>query len=249
MTSHADVIASFRGALRGGPLPAGLSARDASELDRRMAVYRNNVAASLTAALAARFPVIRQLVGEEFFAAMAPIFVAEDGPGSPVLAEWGAGFARFLDDFWPLRAWPWMGDVARIEFARGQAFHAADATPVDPARLAAADPATVRLRLHPSVRLMRLSHPAVSVWRRHQPDGADLPPGAGPETALILRDRAYGVPVRAIADGDAALLEALGKGWPLADAAEAARQADPAHDPQPLLVALMREGAIVDATE
>lgn len=250
MHAHPDVLARFDAALRGGPLPAGLTARDAEEVERRFAVYRNNVAVSLTAALASRFPAIRRLVGEAFFSAIARLYAEADRPRSPVLSEWGAGFAAFLEGFPPLSAYPYLGDVARIEYARGRAFHAADATPVDPARLAAADPAQVRLGLHPSVICLSLSHPAVSIWAWNQPEGAHLPPRAtGPETALILRDPTFQVPVRAIGRGDAALLQAILSGAALADAAEAAQVAEAGHDPQHLLVALMRAGAIVDARE
>lgn len=249
MPAHPDFIARFDAALRGGALPPGLLARDPAEIDRRFAVYRNNVATGLSQALAARFPVIRRLVGEEFFAALARLYAEAERPASPVLAEWGGGFADFLDRFPPLAAWPYMGDVARIEQARGRAFHAADAAPADPSAFAGADPGRLRLGLHPSVILLRLAHPAVSIWQRNQPDAPALPAGEGPQTALILRDPAYQVPVRAISPGDAALIAALQAGAPLAEAAARAQAAQPGHDPQPLLVALMQAGAIVHAKE
>ena len=249
MPAHPDFLATFDAALRGGPLPAGLIARDPAEVERRFAVYRNNVAVSLTEALATRFPVIRRLVGEAFFAPLARLYAETEPPRSPVLAEWGEGFAAFLAGFPPLAAYPYMADVARIEVARGRAFHAADAAPISPATLATADPHRLRLTLHPSVTLLRLSHPAVSIWARNQPGGESLPLATGPETALILRDAAYQVPVHALSPGDATFLDALLAGHPLGPAAEAALAAQPDHDPQPLLVLLMRSGAITNATE
>jgi hypothetical protein len=253
LTGHREFLSRFDAALRGGELPPGLAARDPAEIGRRFDVYRNNVAVSLSQALATRFPVIRRLLGEAFFAALARLYAEADRPQSPVLAEWGAGFAGFLEGFPPLAAYPYMADVARIEYARGLAFHAADALPVDPARLAGADPARLRLGLHPSVILLRLDHPAVSVWARNQPgaDEAALGPlgHSGPETALILRDLSFQVPVLALGPGDAAMVGALGRGEVLEAAALAAQAAEPGHDPQQLLVALMRAGALTDATE
>lgn len=249
MTAHPDFITAFDRALRGGELPPGLLARDRGEVARRFDVYRNNVAVGLTQALATRFPVVRRLLGEDFFAALARLYAEAERPGSPVLAEWGEGFAGFLDRFPPLSGYPYMGDVARIEFARGRAFHAADAEPMDPAGLAAADPGHLRLWLHPSVILLPLRYPAVSIWLRNQVGGASHPPGTGPETALILRDRSFAVPVRALGPGDAALIASLMAGGTLAGAAGAARVADPGHDPQPLLVALMRAGTLVKPSE
>lgn len=249
MPAHPDFIASFDASLRGGSLPEGLTARAADEVARRFAVYRNNVAVSLRAALAVRFPAIRRLVGDEFFAALAGLYAETNRPRSPVLSEWGEGFADFLAAFPPLAAHPYMADVARIEYARGRAFHAADAPPVDPQRLAAADPERLRLILHPSVTLLDLDHPAVSIWARNQPGGEGLALAQGPETALILRDAAFQVPVIALTPADAALLRGIRDGLTLADAAAGARAAQADHDPQRLLVLLMRAGAITDVTE
>lgn len=249
MPGHRDFVRQFEAALRGNGLPSGLIARDPAEVDRRLAVYRNNVAVSLTEALGARFPVIRRLVGEAFFAPLARIYAEAERPSSPVLADWGAGFADFLAGFPPLAAYPYMADVARIEVARGRAFHAADAAPVDPARLAGADPERITLGLHPSVGVLRLGHPAVSIWARNQPGGEGLPLPRAAETALIFRDPAFVVQVQAIGAGDAVLVEAILAGWPLARAAAAARRAETGHDPQPRLVRLMQSGVITDAKE
>lgn len=249
MPAHPDFVTGFESGLRGGPLPAGLLARDMAEVERRFAVYRNNVAVSLTEALARRFPVIRRLVGEAFFAPMARLHAETDRPRSPVLSEWGEGFAAFLATFPPLAAYPYLADVARIEWARGVAFHAANAAPVDPTKLSAADPERVRVTLHPSVQVLRLAHPAVTIWARNQPDAPDLPMRHVPETALILRDASFGVPVRALGAGDAALVEALLAGTGLSDAAGAAQKAEAGHDATPLLLALMRAGVITDAKE
>lgn len=246
MPTHPETVAAFATALKDGTPPPFLTARAPDEVARRLAVYRNNVAAGLTAALAARFPVIQRLVGDTFFAALARAFAETHRPQSPVLATWGDAFPAYLSTFPPLAGFPYMADVARIEYARGMAFHAADACPLDPARIATADPGGLHLPLHPSVMLLRLAHPAVSIWTRHQPGGDHLPPGTGPETALILRDPAFAVHVRALDTGDAALMAALRAGATLASAAQAARTAAPTHDPQPLLVDLMRLGAFTE---
>ncbi|MCA3572457.1 MAG: putative DNA-binding domain-containing protein [Aestuariivirga sp.] len=245
MSPHSDILSVFRNALNGGGLPPDLVLGAADEAARRLAVYQNNVAHSLIEALAARFPVIRRLVGSDFFAALARCYIEADGPRSPVLAEWGESFAEFLSTFPPLASYPYMADVARIEFARGRAFHAADALPIDPAWFSAQDPWSARLDLHPSVHVLRLEHPAVSIWERNQPGGEQVTLPAGGEIALILRDRSFDVPVRAISPGDAALIEALREGDSLGSAAGRARSAEPDHDPRDILIHLMRQGALI----
>lgn len=256
MPAHPEFLAAFDralrggalrgGALHGGALPPGVTARDPAEAARRFDVYRNNVAVGLIAALGARFPAIRRLLGDDYFRALARLYAEADRPASPVLADWGAGFAAFLAGFAPLAGWPYLADVARIEWARGRAFHAADARPIDPRSLAGADPDRLRLRLHPSVAVLWLAHPAVTIWAVNQPGAAARPIPAGPEIALVLRDRGFGVPVRAIGAGDAALITALAAGQSLAEAAARALGEDPAHAVADCLGPLLAAGAIVE---
>jgi hypothetical protein len=75
MTSLAHIQCTFAKSLLDRTVPVPVEIRNASRrrADRRFAVYRNNVAAGLANALAARFPVVKRLVGDEFFRAMAHI--------------------------------------------------------------------------------------------------------------------------------------------------------------------------------
>ena len=65
--------------------PPGLTTWNSSDPATRFAVYRNNVVCSLVDGLAAAFPVVQALVGEDFFRAMAAVFVRRAPPRSPVL--------------------------------------------------------------------------------------------------------------------------------------------------------------------
>jgi hypothetical protein len=247
MPAHPELVSAFVAGLIDGCLPPGLTARLPDEAARRFAVYRNNVAVGLADALSKRFPVIERLVGSEFFRAMARIYLDAHRPKSPVLIEWGHTFPDFLSAFPPLAAYPYMADVAQIELARGRAHHAADACAIASTGLisAASDPGRARLGLHPSVQVLHLAHPAVSIWAANQPganaQGLRL---SGSEIALILRDSRYNVPVSAIGAGDAALIAALQNDQTLLTAASLAALAEPRHDPQSILVRLMQASAI-----
>jgi hypothetical protein len=170
---------------------ASLLQRDVT-VSMRAAVHRNNVRASLSAALAARFPVVARLVGAEFFRALALQFIEQQPPRSPVLAEYGARFGDFLDAFEPAREVPYLADVARLEWARHLAWHAADAAVLPIERLAAVAPdrlESVRLGFHPATAIVASIWPVVSIWttnaidREVRPLGAD----AGSECALVTR--------------------------------------------------------------
>lgn len=233
------------------PVPTGLKAWNGSDATTRFAVYRNNVVVSLTGVLADTFPVVRELVGAAFFAAMARQYLCEQPPTSPVMSQFGESFPDWVAGFEPAAAVPYLADVARLEAMRLWALHAADAPPVDAAALAArlSDPhalAQTVLTLHPSLAVQRFLHPAVSLWQAHQFDEAArdaalarLDLGAG-ESALVLRDGEE-VLVIAVAEPEVALLEDLHRGGSLGYAAQAHPEANL---PQALAL-LLRRGAVI----
>lgn len=249
MTAHRDLTTTFRRGIFTGTLPPGVTGGEAA---RRFAVYRNNVLHSLSRALVSRFPVVERLVGADFFAAMAPVYIAADPPKTPMLFQWGSGFPRFVARFPPLSGLPYLRDVARLEWLRGQAWHAADAAPLPPAALAqaAGNPLRLRFTLHPSVALLRSDHAVVSIWQANQP-GVD-PPSLNPlipETALVLRDRNDRVPVVPLDPGEAMLLDILIAGGTLGTAAASAQATDPRHESGRILGILATTGAITDLKE
>ncbi len=246
MPAHAELIADFRAALPAGGLPPGVTARDPAEAVRRFAVYRNNVAHSLGRALAARFPVIERLLGAPFFAALAREFLTAHPPASPMLFRWGEAFPGFLRDFPPLADLPYLPDVARLEWLRGEAYHAPDAPAAGATdlALAAQEPAARGARLHPSARLLQARFAAVTIWQANQPghEPAELD-AATPEDALILRDPFDRVQVLPLRPGDPAFLQAAMHGATLLGAAEAGLNAHPRHEAGPLLFTLAQAGA------
>lgn len=227
--------------------PAGLRSWNASDPAQRFAVYRNNVVVSLIEALADTYPVVREVVGAEFFTAMARLFATRHPPAHPVLAFYGGGFAAFIKGFEPARSVPWLADVARLEWLRVQAFHAADAAAIDSApwfSRTAADPgvlAASSLRLHPSVGVLVSAWAVVSLWGAHQGAGelAQVDPQQA-ECALVLR-AADGVLAIAVAPATAQFITRLAAGTTLAHAAAVGGEFDLAGS----LALLIRHGAIV----
>lgn len=237
--AHAMMQARFQAALWSPETPEGLGAACAN--DRRFLVYRNNVQHGLCSALRQRFPVVDRLVGTEFFTAMARVFAARHPPETPVLIDWGGEFPAFLQGFPPVAKLPYLPDVARLELARGRAYHAADAPTADPAALLSGDPSGLRLTLAPSVSAFASRFPAVTIWANNQPGTSQQPVPKGPEYALIGRTPHFDVPVLALDAAQHAILVALLDGAPLGEAA-----AD--HDPTVLLALLLQHGLITAIT-
>jgi hypothetical protein len=211
--------------------PAGLKAWNGSDPARRFNVYRNNVMAALTEALAASFPVTQALVGVEFFRAMARIFVVGSPPVTSVLFEYGTDFPDFIADFVPAAGLPYLADVARLEYCRVESFHAADAVALDAQafHVLQANPdslSALRLRLHPACRLVRSKHAVFSIWAAHQGLMAiESVVLDDPEDALVFRPK-HEVLTLGLPPGGAVFLGAIADRCTLAEAAARAASED-----------------------
>ncbi|MEJ8473108.1 DNA-binding domain-containing protein [Roseibium algae] len=146
------------------PTPTGIVGPDGNPAPKRFGVYRNNVISSLIEALEQTFPAVQHMLGEEYFKALARDFVVAHPPTSPVLIWYGDEFPAFVECFKPLAPYPYLSDVARVEWAWLQAYHSQDAAPLDPSELAAVAPkdlGAMVFAVHPAVFIVQSSWP---VW-------------------------------------------------------------------------------------
>jgi hypothetical protein len=212
---------------------------------RRFAVYRNNIAASLIAAIEARYPVARRLVGADFFRAMARVFVARNKPRSAVILHYGADFPDFVAGFEPARDIVYLPDVARLENAWVEAYHAAEDELLPVAALADVHPmrlGDLRLAFHPAARLLCSDHPAASIWAGHQGEGdVRAPDHWRGEEILVTRPNAE-VLVRILPAGGYSFAHALQGGATLGEAHALADSEG--FDPGRHLIGLIEAGAI-----
>ncbi|SNY91582.1 Putative DNA-binding domain-containing protein [Cohaesibacter sp. ES.047] len=232
------------------PIPSGvIGPSRMKKAQKRFGIYRNNVVSSLTEALAAAFPTIHQLVGDDFFRAMARVYITTHPPRSPMLASYGATFGDFLDGFEPVGQLPYLGDVARLEHAWLRSYNAADAPSLDPAELQRIDPeqlGALIFDLHPSAELLSSSHPAYSIWAAHKSDdpaSAIANVASIPEDTLITRPE-WDVMVVSLPAGGHDFIHALMTGHPLGEAAERAANNNEAFDFALNLGGLLETGAI-----
>lgn len=240
---HADFAAGLTNP--GYAAPADVIARPGKGVARRYNVYRNNVTVSLIEALAAIYPAVQHITGVEFFRAMARFHVRATPPTSPLLFEYGRDFPVFIASYEYARDMPWLADTARIERSWLDAYHAADATPLDAASLTAVHPASLaelRFTPHPAARVLRSPYPSVSIFTMNKSDGPVTPlRSSDAEDALITRP-AHDVIVTRLPSGGAVFLESLLAGAPLGMAASAAFQAEPAFDLSANLAGMISAG-------
>lgn len=203
---------------------------------RRLRVYRNNALLNLTGALEAVYPVVRRVVGEGFFRYAAAQYIARHPSCSGDLHEFGERFPAFLQFFAPASELVYLPDVARLEWAYHEVFHAAGHPPLDLAALArvsAERQAELRFELHPAARLLESAFPILRIWQANQDDRVgDLPVdlSEGGIKLLIVRRENLDIEFCPLEDGEFDLLRALAGNGDFASACERAMAAQPTFD-------------------
>ncbi|MBO9479209.1 putative DNA-binding domain-containing protein [Shimia sp. R11_0] len=223
---------TFRDAIFDGAQerPLGLSDAIGQPAGRRFDVYRNNVAVSLSEALATGFPTIAKLLGEENFNAIAGIFLRQFPPTSPMMIHYGADFPTFLESFEPLAHLGYLGDVARLELGLRRSYHAADSTGVAPETLAEIPQdklVDITANFAPAVSVQRSLWPIHAIWAFNMQDGPK--PTAVAQDVLILRPEYDPLP-HVLPPGAYECVTALMAGAKLGTAAEFGTEADEGFD-------------------
>ena len=222
--------------------PEGLVDARGRPAGKRFDVYRNNVAASLTDALVAAFPVIAKLVGADFFRAMAGVFLRAHPPGDPRLQLWGGAFPGFLARFEPVAHLPYLPDMARLELGLRQSYHAADAPALPLARLSPEAVMALRPRLAPATLLLDAHFPVLSIWRKNTYI-PDLAIDWTPERILIARPDYDPAPV-VLPRGGRTLARHLKGRLSLAEAVRATETLSPDADMAALLGLFLGRGVL-----
>lgn len=244
-------LSDFASAIvRGEGLPAQIeTAYPHYSVSTAIDVYRNNYRGNLHDTLAGAYPVIAQLVGEEFFRYLTRHFIAQHPSRSGNLHQYGAEMADFVASFEPAGTLPYLPDVAELEWACHRAYFAADAHTLDIARLAQIPPEQypdLILHTHPSCHLVRSRYPVVAIWRAHQPGAEadfriDLDSGAS--IALVSR-RDDVVIVNELSAADADWLQGIQAGMSQGEATAATLEHYPGFDLQGLLLNLVAQGVL-----
>lgn len=225
--------------------PDGLIGPAGDSAGKRFDVYRNNVAVSLTEALITAFPVIYKLVGDEFFRAMAGVYLRQHPPTSPVMMHFGQDMPGFLRGFGPVKHLGYLPDMARLELAIRAAYHSADSDPISTETLGAVSPAqmsALRFELAPTVRIIESRWPLHAIWDANmRPDA----PAPGKSAQHVLVTRPNFDPIADALTPDASrFVQALGAGKTLGLAIAAAPQG---FDPSPILGLLLSRHALTKA--
>jgi hypothetical protein len=218
-----------------------------------MQVYQNAVRVRLKDALGDIFPVLRRLVGDGCFDGVASEFIRQHPPRAGYLHPFGARMAELCASVPVLAGLPYLPDVARLEWAWQQAYHAAEAPRLTPQALAdvpAQQQHALRLPLQPGATVLGSAYPIGRIFEVNQPDysGDDaVSLDLGGEALLIIR-RDLEVRVERLSDGEYALLAALKAATPLGEALLAALDAQPGCPVGAVLARHIAAGTFTDLT-
>ena len=209
-------------------------------------VYRNGFLKTCTDNLAASYPVVCSLVGEDYFRGLARAFVEVHPPTTGTLVGYGSHFAEFLRSRSDEHGLAYLADAAAIDAAWLVSYFAGDAVALSPADVASMsaerdDVAAARVALTPSTQLVNLHHHIVETWALIRAQGAltnSVSLREGDNAALVWRLDGQ-IHIKELDPGESAFLSTLAKVATLEAAATRAFEVDESFDLATTFAALL----------
>lgn len=203
-------------------------------VEQRLAIYRGNVQSIWTKTLANTFPVLQQLVGDEFFTFLALQYGRQFPSQSGDLNQFGSQFSRYLSTEAAVEDYPYFSAVAELEWQLHCAYYAENTDSIDLAQfISSAGEAAQHSRLlfHPTASLFQASYAAAQVYLAHQMQSIrtiDVPLNTSC-FALISRPQ-WRVELMLLDAASFSALQALQQGRELGETLERAMALDPQFD-------------------
>jgi hypothetical protein len=152
----------FYQSLQGAPRGVAGRVRRTGRLtpNARFAIYRGMYWARLIEALRENYPSVAKVLGDKRFARLATRYLRQHPSRHPSLRYLGQRWPEHLARH-PVRGFPQLADLARLDRAVLDSFDAPDSTPLTRDNLKSVPPTrwpALCFRLAPSVRLLRLGH-------------------------------------------------------------------------------------------
>jgi len=248
-----DILPGFSRAIVRGDEPPGQinSAYPKHTVSTAIDVYRNNYLGNLHDALAGAYPVVGQLVGNDFFRRLTRAYIGKNPSRSGNLHHYGEQMAAFIAAFLPAQQLAYLPDVAALEWACHCAYFAEDAGTLDTgklSRLGQEHYPDLVLVLHPACYMVRSPYPIADIWHAHQPGAPDdfhIDLDGGPCNALVIRND-DSVIVGELDDAIALWLSIIQNGTTLGDATAGTLEKHPDFDLQAGLSRLVSQGVFAD---
>lgn len=202
--------------------------RDTSKADRvtLLDVYRDGYALRLIEALTTDYPGVMAMAGPADFDHMARAYIAAHPSHHPSVRWYGRDMADFLATTEPYSRAPAAAEMARFEWALGEAFDSPDVTPIIADALMALPQEaweTLSFTTLPSLRRVVLAFEAPQAWQRRaevEPGNLEVERAPEPLTWAIWRPDLVSN-FRSLEADEAAMLDALVEGRSFPELCEA----------------------------
>ncbi len=203
-------------------------------VSERLKIYRNNIVGSITDNLAATFPLLEKLVGEEFLKLMVRSFILNHPPQSGCLNLYGKGFPEFIDNnFEALKSMPYISDMARLELLMNDAYYALEYETIsieDLSSIPAENLADINLKLGNSAGLLASKYPLTEIRElciNPENDPPDM--NNNPQFLLIIR-AGLEVHIVSLTQDEFKMLQLIKQGKTLGQALETVLEQSPDFD-------------------
>lgn len=232
------------------PLPGP---RGQASLDDGWRAYRRNALASAWRALAAAYPTVQQVLGDEALKALARDLWQAQPPERGDLAWFGGGLPALLAAQPAYADLPWLPDLARLDWAVHQAGLAAEpaAEVAGLPLLGQRDPHDLVLDWVPGCVWLQSAWPVATLWHAHQPDPPVRWEDARAALAAVQADSLWvqrqGLSVQVVREDAATVARFNGLLWrgaTLGAALDAVWAQTPALDFQAWLIATLQAGRL-----
>lgn len=216
------------------PQALSMFSGDPQLAEQRFAIYRGNQSSTWDKTLSSAYPVLKALVGDEFFSALSRAYGKAHPSEIGDLNHFGAHFSAFLADFAHVAQYPYFPDMARLEWALHRAHYAPNARPITAPDLAQVAPEQLdgtRFSFHPACCLITSEWAVVSLWQAHQPGlNVEFPARMAHNNAGLVVRPSWKAGVLPLTAGAYVALDALQRGQTLGAALDATLQVDPEFD-------------------
>lgn len=139
-------------------------------------IYRNNMFNSMHEALCIHFPVLQKLLGVEYFKQVSYRYIKTHPPSCGNIQLFGANLSSFLYTHESHADYPYLADVAELEWALQKISQAKDSPLLDIQRLQQVPTekyADLMFYLNPAVALLQSKFPILEIWQANQDQATD----------------------------------------------------------------------------
>lgn len=201
---------------------------------QRFQIYHNNIYIGLREALAAVYPVINKLVGDEFFHHVAREYSYQHPSSSGNLHAFGEAFPEYLDGFPGTENLTYLPDMARLEWAYHRVFHTQEDAVLNIQKLSSLDEIDsnrLRFQVSNSCCLLSSAYPILKIWQMNQESSVSeevsLDEGG---VQLVVRHSGFDVVFEPLNKASFTLLHNLAEGRLFVDACAEVVAVDPDSD-------------------